>query len=166
MKMSNKLPSVITIDDFNKILKFTKKQKHRLAFKLGFLAGLRVSEGVNLIKEDIDYNRNYIFVKSGKGKKDRYIPIAKPLKKDLRYLPVDLSIIALQKAIKRTAIKAINKDIHFHTLRHSAATFWLSKGMDIRQIQVLLGHSRLDTTMIYTHVNLEDIEEKFEEIWR
>ena len=164
--MSNKLPSVITINDFNRILKFTKKQKHRLAFKLGFLAGLRVSEVVNLKKEDIDYNRNYIFVKAGKGKKDRYIPIPKPLERDLKNLPVGLKQITLQKAINRISEKAINKKIHFHTLRHSAATFWLSQGMDIRQIQVLLGHSRLDTTMIYTHVSMNDIEKKFEEIWK
>ena len=161
-----KLPEVITIDDFNLILKHTKKQKHRLAFKLGFLCGLRISEVINLRKEHIDYNRNYIFVKEGKGKRDRYVPIPKPLKKDLKRLPVGLGVRALQKAIKRIAIKSINKDIHFHTLRHSAATFWLSKGMDIRQIQVLLGHSRLDTTMIYTHVNLKDIEKKFDDIWK
>ena len=161
-----KLPEVITINDFNLILKCTKKQKHRLAFKLGFLAGLRVSEVVKLGKEDVDLNRNYIFVKAGKGKKDRYIPIPKPLERDLKYLPVGLKQITLQKAINRISEKAINKRIHFHTLRHSCATLWLSKGLNIRQVQVLLGHSRLDTTMIYTHVNLEDIEKKFEEIWR
>jgi Site-specific recombinase XerD len=129
------------------------------------LCGLRVSEVVNLKLEDVDLERNYIFVRAGKGEKDRYIPIPKPLLKDLKKLPVNLKVRALEYAIKRTAIKAINKDIHFHTLRHSAATFWLSQGMDIRQIQVLLGHSSLNTTMIYTHVSLGDVEKKFEEIY-
>ena len=153
------------MEDFTKILKCTPKPDHRLAFKLGMLAGLRISEVVNLHPEDIDFERNYIFVRAGKGEKDRYIPIPKPLLKDFKKLPVGLKVRALEYAIKRTAKKAINKDIHFHTLRHSAATFWLSQGMDIRQIQVLLGHSSLNTTMIYTHVSLSDVEKKFEEIY-
>ena len=163
--MKNKLPVVITATDFAQILKYTKKPKHRLAFKLAMLCGLRVSEVVNLKSEDIDFERNYIFVRAGKGEKDRYIPIPKPLLKDLKNLPVNLKVRALEYAIKRIAKKAINKDIHFHTLRHSAATFWLSQGMDIRQIQVLLGHSSLNTTMIYTHVSMEAVEKKFEEIY-
>jgi len=164
--MKNRLPEVITIEDFGNILEHTEKPKHRLAFKLGMLAGLRVSEVINLKPKDIDLERNYIFIRGGKGNKDRYVPIPKPLLRDLKNLPIDQTTRALEKAIKRTAIKAINKDIHFHTLRHSAATFWLSQGMDMRQIQVLLGHSSLNTTMIYTHVSLSDVEKKFEEIWR
>ena len=163
--MKNRLPEIITMKDFAKILKGTKKPKHRLAFKLAMLTGLRISEVVNLKPEDVDFERNYFFVRTGKGEKDRYIPIPKPLLKDLKNLPVNLKVRALEYAIKRIAKKAINKNIHFHTLRHSAATFWLSQKMDIRKIQVLLGHSSLNTTMIYTHVSLEDIEKNFEEIY-
>ena len=61
-----KLPEVIPMEDFEQILKYTKKKKHRLAFKLGMLAGLRISEVVNLKSEDIDFERNYIFVRAGK----------------------------------------------------------------------------------------------------
>ena len=161
----DKLPEVISMKDFDLILKHTKKPKHRLAFKLAALCGLRISEVVNLKPENVDLKRNYIFIKSGKGDKDRYIPIPKPLKHDLKNLPVDRTPRCLELAIKRIAKTATGKDIHFHTLRHSAATFWLSQGMDIRQIQVLLGHSDLDTTMIYTHISMDDIERRFEEIW-
>ena len=91
--MSNKLPQVITIEEFGEILKRTKKPKHRLAFKLGMLTGLRISEVVNLKPEDIDFERNYIFIKAGKGEKDRYIPIPKPLLKDLKNLPDRKSVV-------------------------------------------------------------------------
>jgi len=92
---------------FLHILKHTKKPGHRLAFKLGMLTGLRISEVVNLQPEDIDFERNYIFIREGKGKKDRYIPIPKPLLKDLKNLPVNLKVRALEYAIKRIAKKAI-----------------------------------------------------------
>jgi integrase len=161
-----KLPEVIGLAEFNQILKQTKKPKHRLAFKLAFLCGLRISEVIELRPEHVDLERNYLLVKQGKGKKDRYVPIPKPLRRDLKFLPIGLTSRALELAIKRTSSKAIGTPIKFHTLRHSCATYWLSKGLDIRQVQVLLGHSRLDTTMIYTHVSMKDIERKFEELWK
>ena len=81
-------------------------------------------------------------------------------------MPIGCGIRALQKAFKRALKKTnITKDAHFHTLRHSAATHYLSKGMNIRQVQMLLGHSRIDTTTIYLHVNPEDVKNKMEEIW-
>jgi site-specific recombinase XerD len=166
LSRSKKLPQVSSMEEFEEILKHTKKPKHRLAFKLAGLAGLRISEAVELKSEHIDLNRSYLLVKQGKGKKDRYVPIPKPLRRDLRFLPVGLTSRALELAIKRTSSKAIGRPIKFHTLRHSCATYWLSKGLDIRQVQVLLGHSRLDTTMIYTHVSMKDIERKFEELWK
>jgi site-specific recombinase XerD len=163
---SKKLPQVISMEEFEEILKHTKKPEHRLAFKLAGLAGLRISEVVELKPEHVDLNRGYLLVKQGKGKKDRYVPIPKPLHRDLKFLPVGLTPRALELAIKRTSSRAIGTPIKFHTLRHSCATYWLSKGLDVRQVQVLLGHSRLDTTMIYTHVSMKDIERKFEELWK
>lgn len=160
-----KLPEVITIEDFNKILEHTKKLEHRLAFKLGFLCGLRISEVLKLDEKDIEKNRGFLFIKQGKGKKDRYVPIARPLIKDLKYIPIKIKRRALQHAISKISKEVIGKKIHFHTLRHSGATFYLSQGMNIREVQQLLGHSRIDTTTIYTHISPTDLQNKFKALW-
>lgn len=165
-KMYNNLPEVITLEEFEKILKKTRKFNHRLAFKLAFFCCLRISEVLNLKPGDIDKNRGYIFIRKGKGNKDRYVPIAQPLMKDLKNLPVLVGYRALERAINRISEKAIGRRIRFHTLRHSGATFYLNQNMNIRQVQLLLGHASLSSTMIYTHVNPSDLRKKFEEIWR
>lgn len=164
--MGNKLPEVITEEDYLKIIKATKKQDHKLAFSLAFFCGLRVSEVVKLQKADVDLDRGMLFIRQAKGSKDRYVPIPPPLRTRLKELPISCGIRALELAINRISLAAINRKIKFHTLRHSAATLYLSKGMNIRQVQQLLGHSRLDTTMIYTHVSPDDIKSKMEEIWK
>lgn len=161
-----RLPEVISIDEFNILLAGTKKKEHRLSFKLGFFCGLRLAEVLNLKESDIDYNRGFIFIRQGKGNKDRYVPIASPVKADLKHLPISIGRRALQKAIKVIAKETINKDIHFHTLRHSCATHCLNNGMNIADVQRLLGHSRIDTTGIYLHVNPEGLKNKFDEIWK
>lgn len=154
-----KLPYTITEEEFLEIIKKVKNKKHKLAFMLGFYAGLRVSEIINLKKKDI--TDGFIHVKQGKGKKDRDIPIARPIEKGLSHLPIGMSRQALDKAIKKYFPKA-----HMHTLRHSCATYYLNeKGMDIRQVQALLGHSDIKTTQIYTHVRPEDLKNKFENMW-
>jgi len=166
-KKGRRLPTVLNFDEFNQILKQTIRKNHRLAFKLGFLCGLRVSEIVNLKKNDIDFNRCMLFVREGKGNKDRYVPFPPNMKRELQHLPVGCGVRALQRAFKRALEKSkLEKDAHFHTLRHSAATHYLSKGMNLRQVQQLLGHSKVQTTEIYTHVSPDDIAKKMEEIWK
>jgi len=160
-----KLPKVITIEEFNKIIEQTKKLEHKLAFKLGFLCGLRISEVLKLEKKDIDKGRGYLFIRQAKGKKDRYVPIAKPLIRDLKNIPIKIKRRALQHAISKISEEAINKRIHFHTLRHSGATFYLNSGMNLREVQQLLGHSRIDTTTIYTHISPSDLKDKFKALW-
>ena len=115
-----------------------------------------------LDKSMVDMERGFLHLKKAKGGKDRDIPIMPELKHYLRHLPVGVCARALQRGVKRLAKKAIGKDIHFHTLRHSSATYYLNKKkIDIRNIQTLLGHSRLDTTQIYTHVTPESLKEAF-----
>jgi len=160
-----KLPEVITLKEFEEVLKQTKKPEHKLAFKLGFLCCLRISEVLKLQKEDIDKNRGYLHIRQGKGGKDRMVPIAKPLIKDLKHIPIKIKRRALQHAISKIAQESINKKIHFHTLRHSGATFYLNQGMNLREVQQLLGHSRIDTTTIYTHINPSDLKNKFKSLW-
>ena len=162
-----KLPNVLTVQEFNLIMKHTIRKHHKIAFKLGFLCGLRVSEVVKLQPSDVDLDRRMIHIRQAKGNKDRYVPIPKRFVYNLKKgLPIGCGARALQRALIRTAKRAgINKTIKFHTLRHSAATHYLKSGMDIRYIQQLLGHSRIDTTTIYAHVSPDNVQNKMDEIW-
>lgn len=162
-----KLPEVLTLKEFNTILKYTKKQEHRLAFKLGFLSGLRISEIINLRYEDINRDRKLIFIRQGKGKKDRYTPLPPMLQeKELKSLPLKIGIRALQISFKNKCKKYLNRDLHFHNLRHSFATNLLSKGIPITEVQMWLGHSRLDTTSVYLKVSPETALKNYNEIWK
>lgn len=153
------LPYTITETEFIEVIRKVKNKKHKLAFMLGFYAGLRVSEIIHLRKQDI--SDGFIHVLQGKGSKDRDIPIPKPLNLILKHLPVGMTRQALHKAIKKYFPKA-----HMHTLRHSCATYYLNdKGMDVMQVKALLGHSDVKTTQIYTHVRPEHLKRKFEEVF-
>lgn len=162
-----RLPVVLNYEEFLEIIKHTRKEHHKLAFKLGFLCGLRVSEIVKLKPEDVDYGRRLLFIRQGKGGKDRYVPFPIHFAKNLKGLPIKCGVRALEIAFKNISKRAgINKDVHFHTLRHSCATNYLSKGMNIVQVQQLLGHSQLNTTTIYLHVSPDDVKNKMDEIWK
>lgn len=160
-----KLPEVISEDDLIRILQATDNPKHKLAFPIAFYQALRVSEVVNLKPEHIKKSEHMITIKQGKGKKDRNIPIIKPLKikpnsyiYGLNKLPVGLGVRALQIAFKQKAKDVLNKDLHFHCLRHSGASWLLNKKRwNTRQLQRFLGHSKLQTTEIYLHVNAQDL---------
>ena len=137
--------------------------KLKAAFMLGFYQAMRVSEVINLEKEDVNTLTGFIHIKQSKGKKDRQIPVMKEIEYYIRYLPIKISRQGLHKAIKTKAKKILGKDIHFHTLRHSGATMYLNdRGIDIRFIKDFLGHSRLSTTEIYTHVTPIQLKKAFE----
>ena len=163
--MGKRLPEIINEEEFFKIMKIDKKKEHQIAFSLGFFCGLRISEVEKLTQKDIDYDRKMLFIREAKGGKDRYVPFPSTITKGLKHIPIKIKRRALQHSITKYGKKVLNKNIHFHTLRHGAATLYLSKGMNIRQVQQLLGHSRLDTTMIYTHVSPDEIKNKMDEIW-
>lgn len=119
-----------------------------------------------LTKEQIDFKRNCIKVISGKGKKDRVVPLPKRIsEKTANMLPLKIKRSGLQRFTKALAKKVLNKNINFHTFRHSFSTHYYGKTKDIRALQVLLGHSRLDTTSIYAHVNPIEALEKAREIF-
>ena len=156
-----KIPETITEEEMIKILRATKLKHHRIAFILGFYGAMRISEIVKLTQENIDRGQRIIRIKEAKGKKDRNIPIPPQAVKGLSHIPIKCGVRALEIAIKNKAKKVIDKDIHFHTLRHSGATYWLNKKKwSTRQVQQLLGHSKITTTEIYTHVTPQVLIDK------
>ena len=169
-----RLPKTISHKEFLEIINNINENevvglprlKLKLAFMLGFYQCLRISEVVHLIPDDVDMERGMLHIRQGKGQKDRDVPIMPPVVRGLRKLPIECSVRTLQRAIKRVSIRVIGKDIHFHTLRHSGATFYLNeKRVDIRQIQTLLGHSRISTTEIFTHVSPSALKKVFDKVW-
>ena len=157
-----KIPKTISEKDFIEIIKKVNKPKIKLAFMLGFYECMRVSEVVKLKKEQIDMQRGFINIKDAKGNKDRDIPIMDPVKNGLRHVPMVIGIRALQKQF----YKHFPEGLSFHSLRHSGATYYLNdKKIGIRTLQQLLGHARLDTTQIYTHISPRQLQEDFKDIW-
>ena len=158
--MGTKIPETITKEEIDKILQATKKPKQQLAYALGFYQAMRVSEVVKLQPENIDRGQKLIRIKQAKGGKDRNIPIMPEVLRGLKHLPIGRGIRALEISFKKKAKEVLNKDLHFHTLRHSGATYLLSKKKwDIRHIQVFLGHAKLSSTEIYTKVSPQDLLE-------
>jgi len=161
-----KLPEVISEEELIKIVTYPKiKRNHKTAIILSFYECLRVSEIAHLRKENVDKGKHIIHILQGKGKVDRDIVIVKPLLITIKTifnaldrLPVGCGIRSLQKAFKRYANKVLGRDLHFHCLRHSGATWLLNKkNWDVRKVQQHLGHRKLTTTEIYCHVGAKDL---------
>ncbi|NDD57975.1 MAG: tyrosine recombinase XerC [Chlamydiae bacterium] len=163
--------------------------RDRCIMELFYSSGLRVSELVGLNRQDLD-ERNFCLRILGKGKKQRVVPITrnacewllKYLRHEERYLDLeghrsekDSQAIFLNKWGTRLTVRSVDRKfdeylkisglagkITPHTIRHTIATHWLEKGMDLKTIQVLLGHSSLATTTIYTHVSSKLKQEVYE----
>lgn len=163
------LPKVLSTKEISKILKTTINLKHKTILFLIYSGGLRLSELINLRIEDIDSESMKIHIMQAKGKKDRYIMLSVNVLKLLReyykvYKPKEFVVEGQNggkyspksvQSVFKTALKkaGIKKKASVHSLRHSFATHLLDDGTDIRYIQELLGHKRLETTQIYTHVS-------------
>lgn len=163
-----KLPKVISKEEVLAIIKNTNNIKHKCVVELLYGSGLRKSELLNLKINDIDSKRMLVRVENAKGNKDRHTLLSKIALDDLRlyfkeYRPKvylfegqkggKYSGESVLRIVKMASEKArIRKSVSPHILRHSFATHLLETGVDLRQIQVLLGHSSSKTTEIYTHV--------------
>ncbi|MAL58601.1 MAG: integrase [Flavobacteriaceae bacterium] len=174
-KKDKKLPVVLSIQEVLNLISSTKNLKHRVAIAMLYGSGLRIGELINLELSNFDFPRKQLHIKNGKGRKARYTTIAEaifPLLKNYHqtYKPKKYflenpkggkySAESIRAFLKRNAQNAgITKVVTPHVLRHSYATHLLEQGIDIRYIQELLGHSRPETTMIYTHVSRKDLQE-------
>lgn len=171
LRVPQTLPVVLSPDEVRCLFEHVPGIKNRAALMLCYGAGLRVSEAVAVKPEHIDSQRMLVRVEQGKGAKDRYTVLSPALLQVLRtYYRIvrpagpwlfpswrpehHLSAGALQQACREAWQQAgLPKRVSPHTLRHSFATFLLENNVDIRVIQVLLGHSRIDTTARYTAVS-------------
>jgi integrase/recombinase XerD len=171
-----RLPVVLSLEEVALLLAHAPGLKYRAALSIAYGCGLRVSEIVNLKVADIDSARMLIRVEQGKGRKDRYVMLAPDLLELLRQWwrvkrpggwlfpgqqPAQpITTRQLNRACHAAAQAAkLDKRISMHTLRHSFATHLLERHTDIRVIQVLLGHRKLDSTALYTRVALKTIRE-------
>jgi integrase/recombinase XerD len=171
---TRKLPSVLSPEEIRRMLDSIRNSKHKLILSLIYSTGMRVSEATGLMLKDIDYDRNIINIRDGKGMKDRIVPLAEKLLTDLSeyiksYQPQiylfegfngsQYSSRSIQRIVKHALNKSkIRKPASVHTLRHSYATHLLENGVDLRLIQELLGHKSSRTTEIYTHVSVRSIQ--------
>ena len=172
------LPVVLSREEVSSLLAATRNLKHQTALSIAYGAGLRASEVISLKIGDIDSTRMTLRIQQGKGGKDRYAMLSPVMLERLRTWwrvaraqgkmleggwlfpgmnPVEpLSAGQLNRAVQEATLTArIDKRVSLHTLRHSFATHLLEQKVDIRVIQVLLGHKKLETTALYTQVATE-----------
>ena len=169
-KVPKRLPTVLSQEEILTLLDSIKNKKHILAIKLMYSAGLRVSELVHLKVKDIEFDKNFGYVRGGKGNKDRLFIIAEKINKKLQdyikennlgsdswlfqgYKGHHLSQKSIYMITKKAAKKAkIEKNVHPHTLRHSFSTHLIENGYSVASVQSLLGHKSPETTMVYVHM--------------
>ncbi len=169
LKRDKKLPVVLGRLEMKALLKAPSLLKHRVLLGLLYGCGLRCSEARTLLIKDVDFERNMIHVRQSKGRKDRYVPIGINLSRGLKsYLESErphkwlfngkdhhegFSQKGVQWVVHEATRKSgILKQVTVHTLRHTYATHLLEDGLDIVSIKELLGHSFIETTMVYLHV--------------
>jgi site-specific recombinase XerD len=174
-KQPKRLPVVLSLDEVTCFFAAVVGIKHRAILMTAYAAGLRLSEVTGLRVADIDSKRMVIRVRQAKGRRDRYVMLSPRLLALLReywkvvrptdwLFPGDVPGQPITgKAVHLSCVRAardagLDKHVTVHTLRHSFATHLLEAGTDVRTIQVLLGHRKLETTAIYTHVSPAAVE--------
>src|SRR3989344_5511326 len=167
-KRNKRMPVILTKEEIKRMIDVTSNIKHKLILKILYGCGLRVNEIVHLSKKDLNFDEKLMYVRLGKGEKDRFVKIPDSLNEQLKqYIALidsdslfesnrggRLTKKTISKIVGNAAKKAgIKKDVYPHLLRHSFATHMLEQGTDLRIIQKLLGHSDIKTTQIYTQIS-------------
>ena len=192
IKEPKTLPEILTRDEVTELINYSNSVKHKALLLLAYGSGLRIAEIAALKVRDIDSNSMRVFVKGGKGKKDRYTILSEsalfvlrdywrkyrpkspegylfPGTKNIGHITSSGIRFAFNCALSKTNIK---KDVSPHTLRHCFGTFLLEDGLSLFQIKELLGHSSLSSTTVYLHLAnttggitspADDIPAKFED---
>ena len=169
-KRPKTLPVILSPEEVLRVFAAIRSVKYKAIIATAYAAGLRISEVCALQVSDIDSQRMRIHVRSGKGKKDRYVMLGESLlallrqyyqavrpkgaylfpgQKPQQHISTTAVSLVLRKVIRETGL---SKKVTMHTLRHCFATHLLEAGTDIRILQVLLGHSSIRTTLRYTHI--------------
>lgn len=176
MKRSGRLPEPLSRQEVARLIDTAENQKHRVLMMTTYSAGLRVSELVRLRPQDIHSDRMLIRVNQGKGRKDRYTLLSERLLSELRaywresrpeswlfpnhvrtdHMPTCTPARAFYRLKQRAGI---THGRGIHTLRHSFATHLLEAGVDVRTIQILMGHNSLNTTVKYLHVTEKRLQQ-------
>lgn len=172
-----RLPDILTRAETHRLLESIHQLRYRVYFVLLYSTGLRLNEGLRLAVGDVDADRLRIHVRGGKGRKDRYVPITQALLKMLRQWwrehrnpqlifpnpvggsePMRLTSRAMPTGGVQDAMRATVADcgiqlrITAHSLRHCFASHMLELGVDLRELQTILGHSKPETTARYAHI--------------
>ena len=169
LKKELKLPVILNRSELRELFRAPTLLKHRIILTLIYSAGLRSCEAINLKIADIDFERKVLHIKQSKYKKDRMLPLSDYMAKGLRqYISVEHPQTwlfngkepngsysskamgwAFREAMKKTTI---TKEVSVHSLRHAYATHLIEDGLNIVTVKELLGHAKIETTMVYLHV--------------
>ena len=171
-----KIPTILSVEEVKSVINSIANQKHKAIIMTIYSAGLRISELCSLKISDIDANRKRIIIRNAKGHKDREAILSMHLLSELRsyfkaYNPQNYlfnGMIKGQKystaSIRKILAKALKKagiykhKVTVHSLRHSYATHLMDKGIDLRVIQVLMGHKSIKTTLRYSHLSKNNFD--------
>ena len=169
-RYERKLPVILSKDEVKALLEAPRNLKHRAMLATMYAAGLRVSEVTNLKVPDLDRERRVIWVRGGKGQKDRQVMLSEPLREVLTAYwrwkrpsdwlfpggkagsPMDRGSV-FRICREAAQVAGVAKPVHPHSLRHAFATHLLDEGVNLLVIQALLGHKHLKTTARYLHVS-------------
>jgi site-specific recombinase XerD len=163
------LPNVFSKQEIERLLGNIQNLKHKTLLTLAYSSGLRKSEVKNLLKNDILFDRNSIFIRCSKGKKDRYVILADKAAEFLKsyltqynpkywlfegqyggqYSETSIQSIFVQAKQKAT----VNPNVTLHSLRHSFATHLVENNVPLHIVKDLLGHQSLKTTQVYLHIS-------------